>query len=45
MLMSAQPTINQRAYDIIEASEFSHYMTLEEMHERLTANIRKRFAK
>ncbi len=45
MLMSAQPTINQRAYDIIEASELSHYMTLEEMHERLTANIRKRFAK
>jgi len=39
--MSAQPATNQRAYDIIEASELSHYMTLDEMHERLTANIRR----
>ena len=43
--MSAQPATNQMTYDIIEASELSHYMTLDEMHERLTANIRKRFAK
>jgi hypothetical protein len=43
--MSAQPATNQRTYDIIEVSELSHYMTLDEMHERLTANIRKRFAK
>ena len=41
MLMSAQPATNQRVYDVIEASELSHYMTLEEMHERLTANIRR----
>jgi len=39
--MSAQPATNQRTYDIIEASELSHYMTLDEMHERLTANIRR----
>ena len=45
MLMNAQPVTNQIKYDVIETSEMSHYMTLEEMHERLTANIRKRFAK
>jgi hypothetical protein len=40
MLMSAQPATNQKTYDIIEASELSHYMTLDEMHER-SANIRR----
>jgi len=43
--MSAVAATNQITYDIIESSEMSHYMTLDEMHERLTANIRKRFAK
>lgn len=39
--MSAQAATNQKTYDITEASELSHYMTLDEMHERLTANIRR----
>ena len=43
--MSALPATNQMTYDIIDTSELSHYMTLDEMHERLTTNIRKRFAK
>jgi hypothetical protein len=43
--MSAVAATNQMTYDIIDSSKLSHYMTLEEMHERLTANIRKRFAK
>lgn len=43
--MSAQTAIKQRTYDIIESSEMSHYMTLDEMHDRLTANIRKAFTK
>ena len=43
--MSAAQATNQMTYDIIESSELSHYMTLDEMHERLTANIRRRFAK
>ena len=42
--MSAIPATNQMTYDIIESSELSHYMTLDEMHERLTTNIRKRLA-
>ena len=43
--MKAAQVTNQKTYDIIESSELSHYMTLEEMHECLTANIRKAFAK
>ena len=43
--MNGQVAKSQMTYDIIDASEMSHYMTLEEMHERLTANIRKSFAK
>lgn len=43
--MSALSATNQMTYDVIDSSEMSHYMTLEEMHERLTTNIRKRFAK
>ena len=39
--MSAQAATNQKTYDITEASELSHYMTFDEMHERLTANIRR----
>ena len=42
--MSAMPATNQMTYDIIESSELSHYMTLDEMHERLTTNIRKMLA-
>jgi hypothetical protein len=42
--MDTQLATNQMTYDIIESSEMSHYMTLDEMHERLTANIRRRFA-
>ena len=43
--MSAEAATKQKTYDIIDVSEMSHYMTLEEMHERLTARIRKAFAK
>lgn len=43
--MSAQVAENRVAYDVIRTSEMSHYMTLEEMHERLTNNIHKAFAK
>jgi len=39
--MSAQVAENRVAYDVIRTSEMSHYMTLEEMHERLTNNIHK----
>ena len=39
--MKSQVATNQMTYDVIESSELSHYMTLEQMHERLTANIRK----
>ena len=43
--MSAVLTEDRVEYDVIRKSEMSHYMTLGEMHERLTANIRKAFAK
>ena len=43
--MKSQVATNQMTYDVIESSELSHYMTLEQMHERLTANIRKAFEK
>ena len=43
--MSAVAATNQMTYDIIDSSKLSHYMTLEELHARLTANIRKRFEK
>ena len=43
--MSSQLATNQMTYDVINSSELSHYMTLEQMHERLTANIRKAFEK
>jgi len=41
--MSAQPIEKQAMYDVILSSELPHYMTLDEMHERLTTNIRKAF--
>ena len=41
--MSAQPETKQWQYDVILTSELPHYMTLEEMHTRLTTNIRKAF--
>lgn len=31
-------------YDVIFASEMPHYMTLDEMHERLTAKIQKHYS-
>ena len=37
-LMSAQ-LAEQVNYDVIRSSELPHYMTLDEMHERLTAKI------
>ena len=43
--MNSQAATNQMTYDVIDSSELSQYMTLEEMHERLTANIHKAFAK
>ena len=43
--MSAALAENRVAYNVISSSEMAHYMTLEEMHERLTNNIRKNFAK
>ena len=42
--MSAQPVEKQVMYDVILSSELPHYMTLDEMHERLTTNIRKAYA-
>ncbi len=45
MLMSAQLSTNQLQYDILDSSEMSHYMTLDEMHERLTAKIRKHLSR
>ena len=32
-------------YDVISSSELPHYMTLDEMHQRLVSNIRSKFAK
>lgn len=43
--MSAVLAEDRVAYDVIRSSEMSHYMTVEEMHERLTSNIHKAFAK
>ena len=43
--MKEQVAENRVSYDVIRTSEMSQYMTLDEMHERLTANIRKAFAK
>lgn len=42
--MSAQVEENQWKYDLLFTSDLPHYMTLDEMHEKLTANIRKAFA-
>ena len=41
--MNAQLSTNQLQYDVLDSSEMSHYMTLDEIHERLTAKIRKAF--
>ena len=43
--MSAVLAEDRVEYDVLRQSEMSHYMTLDEMHERLIANIRKAFAK
>ena len=43
--MNAEVAPKQKTYDIIESSEMSHYMTLDEMHKRLIEKIRKAFAK
>jgi len=32
-------------YDVISASEMSHYMTLDEMHQRLTSRIHEFYSK
>ena len=42
--MSAVAATNQMTYDIIDSSKLSHYMTLEEMHERLVKMIKAHFA-
>ena len=42
--MSAQPAEKQNRYDVIYSSELPYYMSLDDMHERLTANIRKAYA-
>ena len=44
-IMNAQLAESRVAYDIIRTSELTNYMTLDEMHERLTTNIRKAFEK
>ena len=42
--MNTQTAKRKANYDVIYTSELPHYMTLDEMHARLTANIRKTFA-
>ena len=42
--MSAQLAEKQMMYDVIMTAELPHYMTLDEMHQRLTANIHKAYA-
>ena len=43
--MSAQLAEKQIMHDVILSTELSHYMTLDEMHERLTNHIRNAYAK
>ena len=33
------------SYDVLSSSEMSHYMTLDEMHHRLTAKIHEFYSK
>lgn len=42
--MNTQPADKQVNYDVILPSELPHYMTLEEMHERLTEKIKKHYS-
>ena len=41
--MSAQLVEKQIMHDVILSAELSHYMTLDEMHERLTNHIRNAY--
>ena len=42
--MNSQVAEKQVNYDVILSSELPHYMTLEEMHERLTAKIKNHYS-
>ena len=43
-IMSAVLAEKQVNYDVILSSELPHYMTLDEMHQRLTAKIHEHYS-
>ncbi len=43
--MNAEVREKQVNYDVILPSELPHYMSLDEMHDRLTAKIREHYSK